>query len=461
MNCRASPSSVAGAIEALLRARADVNVETDEASTPLLAALQHRNMAAVEALCKAEVKFVSEILDEVKTLSETSRRHRFEEVLRPIVRGNASRRLPLWLWVQDGMAAAVDALLRGEEQVDADTLVALQRCRGDPASRKQIEAHLRQHLGSPEFTRLHAAAAGQRLLQELREAYDDRRGVSLDTIRETLAQGAEANAHEEDSNDFEENAGGYSLSALQLLVTNTHTSPECMHEAVSVLVESRADVNMHVGDSPLLSAVQHRCIAGVEALSHHSVKVTSEVLEELKNIAGDHARRRIEDILQPLIDRDKSLRCPLWIWVQFGGATAVEALLRNAAHDEEVDADVMMALQRCRGNEDARQSIQEHIREHVGDEEFRRLEVVAATRRLLSELREAHTEERDLDVKIVHDTLQHGANPNAREEEDDGDENDDEDAEEDDEGEGEDEEEDEGDEEEEDDESRSTPDVED
>ena len=52
--------------------------------------------------------------------------------------------------------------------------------------------------------------------------------------------------------------------------------------------------------------------------------------------------------MQPNIERDKILRCPLWIWVQNGAVTAVEALLRNVAHDEEVDADVLMALQRRR-----------------------------------------------------------------------------------------------------------------
>lgn len=120
--------------------------------------------------------------------------------------------------------------------------------------------------------------------------------------------------------------------------------------------------------------------------------------------------------MQPLIERDKNLRCPLWIWVQAGEGTAVEALLRNIAHDEEVDVDVMVALQRCRGDETARQQITDRIREHVGGEEFRRLETAAATRRLLFELREAHSDERDVDLGIVYDTLAHGADPNAREE---------------------------------------------
>merc|ERR1712061_68433 len=108
--------------------------------------------------------------------------------------------------------------------------------------------------------------------------------------------------------------------------------------------------------------------------------------------------------------------CPLWIWVQAGEGTAVEAQLRNIAHEEEVDVDVMVALQRCRGNEVARQQITDRIREHVGAEEFRRLETTAATRRLLLEVREAHSDERDLDLGIIYDTIAHGADPNAREE---------------------------------------------
>merc|ERR1712050_338932 len=122
------------------------------------------------------------------------------------------------------------------------------------------------------------------------------------------------------------------------------------------------------------------------------------------------------DLLQPLIDRDKSLRCPLWLWVQAGAATAVEALLRNTAHTEDVDADVFVALQRCRGSDTVRTQISDRLKEHVGEEEFQRLMVVAATRRLLSELREAQGEERDPEVDIVSDALAQGANPNAREE---------------------------------------------
>merc|ERR1712070_38398 len=53
---------------------------------------------------------------------------------------------------------------------------------------------------------------------------------------------------------------------------------------------------------------------------------------------------------------------------------------------------------------------------YVGEEEFKRLTIAASTRRLLHELREAHNEERDIDIDIVHDTLALGANPNAREE---------------------------------------------
>jgi len=192
-----------------------------------------------------------------------------------------------------------------------------------------------------------------------------------------------------------------------------------MLAAVSALVEAKADVNFDDGDTPLVSAVQHRCVPGVEALSLHRVKVTADVLEELKNVSGTQARQQLEDVLHPLIDRDKTVRCPLWFWVQVGSVPAVEALLRNAAHDEEVDADALVALQRCRGSDEAKQQITERLCEHVGEEEFKRLEVVAATRRLLLELREAHGEERDPDLAVVHDALAHGANPNAREEEED------------------------------------------
>lgn len=439
MNTHAGAASVVGAIEALLEARADVNAETDQASTPLLAALRHRNMPAVEALCKGPVKFMPDILDEVRSLSEPSRRHRVEELLRPVVRGNGSRRLPLWVWVQDGSPQAVEALLRTsqprDEQVNVDALVALQRCRGSEENRQRIEETLRQHVGPEEFARLQAAAATQRLLQELREAYDDRRDASMDLIHQALSQGADASAQEEDPNDFEDDVRAYSFTALQLASTNTYASPESVHQAVDALVEAKADVNVDVSDCPLLTAVQQRCIPGIEVLTKHGAKVTPDVLEELKNISATKTRTRVEDILQPLIDRDKSLRCPLWIWVQFGGVTAVEALLRNAAHEEEVDADVLMALQRCRGGAQAHQQLAEHLRKHVGEEEFRRLEQAAATRRLLQELREAHTEERDLDLGVVCESLAQGANPNAREEEvmDDAEEMEEEDGDEDDE----------------------------
>jgi len=419
MNARANAESVEGSVRALMEASADVNAETDEAGTPLLTALQHRNIAAVAELCKGPVKFVPEILDELKTLSESSRRHQLEELLCPIIRGDTSRRLPLWIWVQEGTAPAVEALLQRKEQVDEDALVALQRCRGDEESRGQIEGLLRQHLGDRDYSRLQAAAATRRLLQELREAYDDERDVCLGTVQETLSQGADANTQEEEPEGFEDGVGSFGFTALQLLVTNTHASKESMLKAVASLVEAKADVNLDDGDTPLVSAVQHRCVAGVEALSLHSVKVTAEVLEELKSVSGTKARNQIEDILQPLIDRDKSLRCPLWLWVQVGSIPAVEALLRNSAHDEEVDADALVALQRCRGGEEAKQQIADRLREHVGEEEFKRLEAVAATRRLLLELREAHGEERDPELDVVRDALAHGANPNAREEEED------------------------------------------
>lgn len=419
MNCRASPESVTSCVEVMLEFTADVNIESDEASSPLLAALRQRNMAAVSVLCRSGAKFSAELLDEVKTLSESSRRNQVEDHLRPLIRSNFKRRLPLWLWVQEGTVPAVAALLQNtahDEEVDVDTLVALQRCRGDAEAQQQILEHLRRHVGSAEFSRLSARAATRRLLQELREAHDDMRDVSLEVMRETIGQGADANAQEEESGDYDDEVGAYNLTVLQLMVTNTYAAPETMSQSVTALVEAKADVNMDMNDSPLLSAVQHRCIAGVQALSQHGAKVTSEVLEEVKSISGTKARFQIEDLLAPLIDRDKSLRCPLWIWVQSGTVAAVEALLRNAAHDEEVDTDVVMAWQRCRASEANRTQIQARLQEYVGDEEFRRLDSAAGTRRLLLELREAHNEERDLDLAVVVDSLARGANPNAREE---------------------------------------------
>merc|ERR1712060_54967 len=137
----------------------------------------------------------------------------------------------------------------------------------------------------------------------------------------------------------------------------------------------------------------------------------------LKSISGTKVRTQIEDLLHSLINRDKSVRLSLWFWVQVGEATAVEALLRNAAHDERVDADVFMALQRCRGTESVQQQISDYLREYIGEEEFRRLQVTAATRRLLLELREANNDERDFDLWIICNALACGADPNAREEE--------------------------------------------
>ncbi|CAJ1366913.1 unnamed protein product, partial [Effrenium voratum] len=61
--------------------------------------------------------------------------------------------------------------------------------------------------------------------------------------------------------------------------------------------------------------------------------------------------------------------------------------------------------------------------EYLG-EEFKRLEAAAATRRLLMELREAHTEEREPELGTVCEALAQGANPNAQEEDEETDEED-------------------------------------
>merc|ERR1712032_1506134 len=117
-------------------------------------------------------------------------------------------------------------------------------------------------------------------------AQDDLRDVRLDIVQETLGQGADANAQEEDTGEFDAAVGSYTLNALQLLVTNTYASSESMGPAVDALVEAKADLNSDISDPPLLCAVQHRCVAGVEALCRHSAKVTSEVLEEVRGISA-------------------------------------------------------------------------------------------------------------------------------------------------------------------------------
>jgi len=413
MNARASASSISESVDALMRAAADVNIDSDEAGPPLLAALRHRNTAAVEMFAQAPgTNFVPEMLDELKTLSEPSRRHKFEDTVRPLLCRGARCRLPLWLWVQEGAASAVEALLQRSEPVDEDVVVALHRCRGDETRQRQIENLLLKQLGRQEFTRLQSAAASLRLLQELREAHDDERDVIVGIVCETLAQGANAMAHEPDR--FED---GGSVSALQLLVTNTHTSAECMRQAVAALVEAQADVNLQdEGHTPLVSAMQHRCAAGVDALGKSGAKVTAEVLDELKTVSGTQSREEIEDLLRPLVDKDKSLRCPLWMWIQAGIPCAVEALLRNASYDEDVDEDALVALQRCRGSEESRRQISDRLQEYVGSEDFQRLAAAAATRRLLMEVREALGEKRNLDLAVIRDALACGANPNAREE---------------------------------------------
>eukprot|EP00435_Cladocopium_sp_Y103_P046929 s615_g13.t1 len=54
--------------------------------------------------------------------------------------------------------------------------------------------------------------------------------------------------------------------------------------------------------------------------------------------------------------------------------------------------------------------------EHLGAEEFQRLSAAAATRRMLLELREAHTEEREPELDLILEALAQGANANAQEE---------------------------------------------
>jgi len=446
MSYRSSPESVTRSIHALLEAKADLEIEVDDGATPLLVALRHRNMTALEVLAKATAesrmdapdcsnccgsgpapRIVTEILDEVGCLSEDSRRLRVEELLRPVLKGGNGRLapLPLWTWVEHGSVAAVEALLRSAEAtVSVDDVISLQRCRSEKP-RQQIEELLRRKCGEEEYARLRTEAATRRLLQELREAFDDQRDVQLSIIQSSLELEADANAQEEETEDGAEfQEGSYSLSALQLLVTNLHVAPETMRLAVACLVEAKAEVNSEMSsETPLLSALQSRCVAGVKALSQHGARVTSDVLEELKTISSSKVRHALEDILEPLIKQDKRLRCPLWVWVQIGAVASAEALVRNASHDEEIDIDVLVALQRCRSNAPEKEEITSLLQEYLG-EEFKRLEAAAATRRLLMELREAHTEEREPELGTVCEALAQGANPNAQEEDEETDEED-------------------------------------
>jgi len=426
MSYRSSSESVTSSIHALLEAKADLEIEVDDGATPLLVALRHRNMTALEVLAKATAegsndpapRILTEILDEVGCLSEDSRRLRVEELLRPVLKAGGSARapLPLWTWIENGSVAAVEALLRITETVCVEDVISLQRCR-QLQPREQIEDLLKRKCGEEEFLRLETEAATRRLLQELREAFDDQRDVKLSTLQNSLDLGADANAQEEEAEEAAEfHEGSYSLSALQLLVTNLHVTQETMQEAVRCLVEAKADVNSELSETPLLSALQSRCVYGLRALSEHGARVSSDVLDELKTISSCKVRSALEDILQPLIVKDKRLRCPLWIWVQLGAVQACEAMVRNASHDEEIDVDVLVALQRCRGPTEDKEEISNLLQDHLGDEEFKRLEAAAATRRLLLELREAHTEEREPELDLILEALAQGANPNAQEE---------------------------------------------
>lgn len=436
MSYRSSAASVTSSIHALLEAKADLEIEVDDGATPLLVALRHRNMTALEVLAKATAegssgpapRILTEILDEVGCLSEDSRRLRVEELLRPVLKagGPARAPLPLWTWIEHGSVAAVEALLRSTETVCVEDVITLQRCR--LPQREQIQDLLQRKCGEEEFLRLQTEAATRRLLQELREAFDDQRDVKLLTLQNSLDLGADANAQEEESEETAEfQEGSYSLSALQLLVTNLHASEETMRQAVKALVEAKADVNCEVSETPLLSALQSRCVSGLRAVCEHGARLSSDVLDELKTISSSKVRGALEDILQPLILKDKRLRCPLWIWVQLGSVQASEALVRNASHDEEIDIDVLVGLQRCRGPTVDKEQISNLLQEHLGAEDFQRLSAAAATRRMLLELREAHTEERKPELDLILEALAQGANANAQEEDED--ETDEEDAE--------------------------------
>lgn len=436
MSYRSSAASVTSSIHALLEAKADLEIEVDDGATPLLVALRHRNMTALEVLAKATAegssgpapRILTEILDEVGCLSEDSRRLRVEELLRPVLKagGPARAPLPLWTWIEHGSVAAVEALLRSTETVCVEDVITLQRCR--LPQREQIQDLLQRKCGEEEFLRLQTEAATRRLLQELREAFDDQRDVKLLTLQNSLDLGADANAQEEESEETAEfQEGSYSLSALQLLVTNLHASEETMRQAVKSLVEAKADVNCEVSETPLLSALQSRCVSGLRAVCEHGARLSSDVLDESKTISSSKVRGALEDILQPLILKDKRLRCPLWIWVQLGSVQASEALVRNASHDEEIDIDVLVGLQRCRGPTVDKEQISNLLQEHLGAEEFQRLSAAAATQRMLLELREAHTEEREPELDLILEALAQGANANAQEEDED--ETDEEDAE--------------------------------
>eukprot|EP00435_Cladocopium_sp_Y103_P049619 s615_g15.t1 len=228
-----------------------------------------------------------------------------KELLRPVLKagGPARAPLPLWTWIEHGSVAAVEALLRSTETVCVEDVITLQRCR--LPQREQIQDLLQRKCGEEEFLRLQTEAATRRLLQELREAFDDQRDVKLLTLQNSLDLGADANAQEEESEETAEfQEGSYSLSALQLLVTNLHASEETMRQAVKSLVEAKADVNCEVSETPLLSALQSRCVSGLRAVCEHGARLSSDVLDELKTISSSKVRGALEDILQPLILKD-------------------------------------------------------------------------------------------------------------------------------------------------------------
>ncbi|CAK0853634.1 unnamed protein product, partial [Prorocentrum cordatum] len=262
-----------------------VGFAANGAPSPLLMAAQCRHPAAVAALCEHGARVTPEVLEEVKLISQESRRVRIDEILRPQVQGDPNMKLPLWVWVQAGSLPAVEALLRNaahDEAVGADVFIALHRSRGDEETRRGMAERLREHVGEARLRHLQTSAATRMLMLELRQAHDEERDVEVSTVREALALGADAAAREEGHEDEEEaEGGGYGLTALDLVAMNRRSSADSVRSTIEVLLEARADVNAETeAVTPLLAALHHCHVAAVEALCKGPVKFTGEILDE-------------------------------------------------------------------------------------------------------------------------------------------------------------------------------------
>lgn len=55
------------------------------------------------------------------------------------------------------------------------------------------------------------------------------------------------------------------------------------------LVGQRSKVDSEINETPLLSALQSRCCAGLRSLCHHGARMSADVLDELKTISSSKA----------------------------------------------------------------------------------------------------------------------------------------------------------------------------